>query len=302
MIIGGDRAPVIENIRAAAEAGDFCRKVEINDPVLSDAEARMITDGYLRGRKSPSFRMKSFVARRAANVLTSVINRDTEVVGADNLKGVTGGAIITSNHFSPLENTVVRYAVQKYMKRGIAKRKLYIVSQVTNFAMKGAVGYLLNYADTIPLSGDFRYLSSGFTDVLRELTDRNELILIYPEQEMWFNYRKPRPPKRGAYLFAAKLRVPVISCFVEIVDREERESDPDFTKVGYRIHILGTLTPDASAPVREESARLCELDYAMKKAAYERIYGKKLEYSFDESDIAGYLKADGLAENKKSPA
>ena len=38
-------------------------------------------------------------------------------------------------------------------------------------------------------------------------------VLIYPEQEMWFNYRKPRPPKRGSYFYAAEAEVPIILVF-----------------------------------------------------------------------------------------
>ena len=34
-----------------------------------------------------------------------------------------------------------------------------------------------------------------------------DIVLIYPEEEMWFNYRLPRPCKRGAYQFAHELDV-----------------------------------------------------------------------------------------------
>ena len=301
MIIGGDRAPVIENIREAAEAGDFYRKVELHDPVLTDEEARSITSGFVRSRKTVGFRFKSFFARRIANAATWAANRDTEIIGAEKLPEITHGAIVTSNHFGPLENTVIRRMVQKHYSR-VFKKRLYIVSQVTNFAMPGMIGYLMNYADTVPLSGDFRYLTGEFIDVLRDITDKNGIVLIYPEQEMWFNYKKPRPLKRGAYHFAAKLGVPLISCFVEMCDTDKPENDPDFRKVKYRLHILDTLYPDASAPVKEESVRLCGLDYELKKAAYESAYGKKLDYKFDESDIAGYIKPERVEAEGRSPA
>ena len=290
MIIGGDRRPVIENIKEAEEAGDFYRKVELNDPVLTEDEARKITSGYISQRNTLSFKFKSFFARRIANFATWAVNRDTEIVGAEKLPDITRGAIITSNHFGPLENTVIRRMVQKNYSR-VFKKRLYIVSQVTNFAMPGVIGYLMNYADTVPMSTDFRYLTGDFVNVLRDITDKNGVILIYPEQEMWFNYKKPRPSKRGAYHFAAKLGVPLISCFVEMIDTEKPEKDPDFLKVKYRLHILDTLYPDPSAPAKDESVRMCRLDYELKKEAYEVAYGKKLEYKFNESDIAGYVKA-----------
>ena len=39
---------------------------------------------------------------------------------------------------------------------------------------------------------------------------------------MWYNYRKPRPLKQGAYYYAAKNNVPIISCFTEIIDKEKK--------------------------------------------------------------------------------
>ncbi len=37
---------------------------------------------------------------------------------------------------------------------------------------------------------------------------------------------------------------------------------------------------------------MCEADYKQKVKAYEKAYNKKLDYSFDYSDIAGYSKKD----------
>ena len=108
---------------------------------------------------------------------------------------------------------------------------------------------------------------------------------------MWFNYRKPRPPKRGAYHFAAKLNAPVISCFVEMIDTPEKDTN-EFFKVKYRIHILDVLYPDASLSVRDNSQSMCEKDYKLKKDVYERIYGKKLCYKFETDDIAGWINEE----------
>lgn len=284
MIIGKHRQEVIENIRLAAQEGDFYRKVEVDDPHLSAQETKAITDRFLQKRKSVPYRFKSFIARRIANVGSNILNRKMEIVGEELLPDLSEGAILTSNHFGPLENTILRYLVRKH-----GKKRLKIVSQVTNFAMKGWVGFLMNYADTIPLSQDFRYLTKDFLEVLQEQLDQKEVVLIYPEQEMWFNYRKPRPLKRGAYHFAAKLNAPIVSCFVEMIDTEEKENE-EFYKVKYRLHILGTLYPDSAKSAKLASQELCEKDYALKKDAYERIYGKPLTYEFEGNDIAGAIQ------------
>jgi len=283
MIIGNDRAAVIENIKRCTENGDLNAKVETDDPVLDSEECERIVNRYLKNRKKLSFKARSFVARKIANSVTESINKDTEIVGQELAEEINGGAIITSNHFSPLENTVIR----KYV-RNKGEKKLNVVSNVGNYAMSGIIGFLINYADTVPLSGNPHYMCRGFMKILSEKLSREEYVLIYPEQEMWFNYRKIRPLKRGAYFYAAKLGVPIVSCFVEMRDLDEKDTD-EFYKVKYVLHILGVIYPDKTLTARENSFIMRDKDYAMKKAAYEKAYGKQLDYTFEPSDIAGWI-------------
>lgn len=286
MIIGENREAVIANIAQAAESGAFYNKVEPNDPVLSPEQGDAIVKDYLSRRHTTSYKCKAFVARRMANAATKLLNRDTEIVGFEKAAAVTGGAILTCNHFSPVDNTVVRCLTRK-----LGKKRINIISQQSNFAMTGTIGFLMNYADTIPLSEEYHYLLRQLPEILEELLKKDEFVLIYPEQEMWFNYRKPRPPRKGAYHFAAKLQVPVISCFIEM--RNEQEMDTEhFHKVRFTLHILDVLYPDPQKSIRANSAMLCERDYALKKEAYERIYGKPLRYNFEPSDIAGWTGED----------
>lgn len=286
MILGDNRRAVIENIRTCAENGDFHSKVELGDPVLSAEQNRNITDAYLENRKRLTFKLKTAIAVTMAQIATRMINKNTEIVGLEKIPQNLGGVLITSNHFSPVENTVIRH-----LTNTLGRRRLNIISQTTNFAMRGAIGFLMNYADTIPISTEPRYLARDFLSVLKEkLVLRKEAVLLYPEQEMWFNYRKPRPPKGGAYFFAAKLNVPIISCFVEIVDTP-KDDTPEFRQVKYILHVLDVLFPDAEKSVRENTEILSERDYALKKACYETVYGKKLTYTFENSDIAGWKEA-----------
>ena len=283
MIIGEDRRAVIENIRKCAESGLFYEKVELNDPVLTEEECKALTDKYLKDRFSISFRVKSSVGVAMANAATRMINKNTEIVGIERIPKDIGGMIITSNHFSPLENTLIRHLIKK-----LGRNKLKIISQATNFAMSGVVGFLMNYADTVPLSPDPRYLAKELPALLKKsLCENGEAVLIYPEQEMWFNYRKPRPPKIGAYRYAAKLNIPVVSCFAEIIDLDEDDTD-EFKKVRYVLHVLDVLYPDADLSVRENASLLAKRDYGLKKACYESVYGKRLTYEFESSDIAGW--------------
>ena len=283
MIIGDNRKAVIENIKKFAESSEFHNKVELTDPMLTTAQAKAITDRYMESRYSLGFKIKTFFALRIAKIATRIINKNTDIVGLENIPEGLEGVIITSNHFGPLENTVIRHLTNK-----LHRRKLNIISQTSNFAMKGFIGFLMNYANTIPISVEPRYLARDFLSIMKEkLTEKKEAVLLYPEQEMWFNYRKPRPSKNGAYFYAAKLNVPIISCFVEMTDLDEDETE-EFKKVKYTLHILGVLYPDKNKTPKENTEELGQLDYEMKKACYEKVYNKPLTYTFECSDIAGW--------------
>ena len=286
MIIGENREAVIKNIKVYAESGQFHNKVELNDPVLTSEENRKITNGYMESKNTLTYKIKKSCGVALAKAATRVINKDTEIVGLEKIPKDIGGVLITSNHFSPLENTVIRHLMNT-----LGRKHLGIISQTSNFAMKGIIGFLMNYADTIPISTDPRYLIKDFLSILKErLVDKKHAVLLYPEQDMWFNYRKPRPPKNGAYFYAAKLNVPIISCFVEMVDLPEDDT-VEFKKVKYVLHILDVLYPELNKSVKENTEALGEADYTLKKNCYETVYGKELTYTFDNSDIAGWKEA-----------
>ncbi len=285
MILGDNREAVIENIKKNAENGDFHNKVELNDPVLTTEETRAITDTYMENRERLAFKLKSVLAVTIAKIATKLINKDTEIIGIEKIPADLEGVIITSNHFGPLENTIIRHLTNK-----LKRRKLNIISQTTNFAMKGPIGFLMNYANTIPISTEPRYLARDFLSVMKEkLVEKKEAVLLYPEQEMWFNYRKPRPPKNGAFFYATKLNIPIVSCFVEIVDKNEDDTD-EFKKVKYILHVLDVLYPDPEKTSKENVEYLAEADYNLKKECYEKVYKKPLSYAFENSDIAGWKK------------
>ncbi len=283
MLIGGNKEQVVANMRAAAERGDLNCKVEVDDPDLSKEEREAITRHFLDNYKTFGYRFCNVCARALTDTATRYLNRDTKIEGMEHLTGVHGGVIVTSNHFSPLDNTAVRRAINK-----AGYKRLYMVSQETNLAMKGWIGFLMNHEDIIPLSSNTTYLRKHFGPMLHERLEQGHAVLIYPEQEMWFHYRKPRPPKRGAYYYAAVNRVPVVSCFVEIRDLPGQEND-QFHKTRYIMHVLPPIYPDPAKSDRENSEEMMAQDYRQKVAAYERAYGKKLTYDFDESDIAGWI-------------
>jgi len=282
MIIGDSKLEVIKNIENAIYAGEFNKKVEMNDPKLTSEEKNRIVKKYLDNREKISFKLKTKVAKSTISILTKILHKDTIIVGVENIKALNGSAIITSNHFNPLDNLII----QKLAKE-VCKKRLYIVGQETNLAMPGIIGFFMNYSDIIPITDQTSYMKRDFPKIVKNTLDKDNLILIYPEQEMWFNYKKPRPLKEGAYYYAAKNNIPIISCFVEMIDTNEQDNS-EFNKVKYVLHILPPIYPDANKNVRENSVAMMETDYKQKKEAYERAYNKKLSYDFKIEDIAGW--------------
>ncbi|MGN0033083.1 MAG: 1-acyl-sn-glycerol-3-phosphate acyltransferase [Candidatus Limimorpha sp.] len=282
LLIPPHRQEVMDNIRKAVADRDFYRVVEIDDPVISDKQIKQILDWYEYRRSWLSYAIPNLRARTIVNRLTRTVCQDTDFVGTDNLRNIEGGAIITSNHFNPYENALIRQMVSNYLGR-----RFFVVSHVNNFAQRGFFGFLMKYADLIPIYRSPVYLHSRFDKYIRTHLQKGHLILIYTEQEMWFNYRKPRPLAVGAYYYAARNHVPVISCFVEIQDTD-RMIDEHFSEVHCTVHILPTILPDPNLSDKENAHRMAEQDYAQKKAAYEAAYGKELTYDFEDDDIAGY--------------
>ena len=76
-----------------------------------------------------------------------------------------------------------------------------------------------------------------FREAINVLLNRGEKILIYPEQAMWWNYRKPRPMVNGAYRFAAECNSPILPMFITMNDSELIGSD-GFPIQEYTLHIL----------------------------------------------------------------
>ena len=288
MIIGGSKKDVIKNIQKNLENKEYNTKVEINDAVLSDEEKLKLIDKFYRQKKSLFYKFKNKSVTKLINKTGKSIMDNIDVIGEENLKNVdlSKGAIITCNHFNPLDSYNARKIVEK-----ILHRKLYIVIQDTNLAMKGQLGLIMNYANNIPITKSPNYILKIFIPEMKRILDEGNIILIYPEEEMWFNYRKPRPCKRGAYQFASELGVPIISLFVQIDDLETKDNK-EFYNTKYTAHILKTLYPKKEKSIKENSVYLSELDYKQKKEAYEKSYNKELTYDFSFKDIAGFINKE----------
>lgn len=248
-----------------------------NDPPYSTL---MPDDVDYLGEKI-STRFLRFVARSLEGILERRIDREyqVEVHGEENLREIKGGAIVTSNHFSRIENLAVKTAVSKAPQ----KRRFYKVVREGNYSMPGALGFLLKYCDTLPLSSNLRTMSK-FTLSIKELLKGGAFILIYPEQAMWWNYTKPRPYRVGAYKLAAANGVPILPCFVTMSETDKKKKN-GAVQLKYTAYILPPIYPCENRPPRVNAKEMQEKNFELCRNKYEEVYGVPLTYSCDSRKI-----------------
>lgn len=284
MIFGDNREAVIKNIQKAANERDFTAKAEIGDPQMTLDERLKLVNDFWENRNSLSSKINNQIGHAMLTAFAKALAGSTEFKGLENLNNLPiGGAIVTANHFNQIDSLPIKLLANKM------HHQLSIVIEDTNFMLPGFFRYLMNYVGTIPLVQSTSYIGNEFPKHLSKALAQNNWVLIYPEQEMWWNYRKPRKLQRGAYYFAAKQNVPAISLFIEIKDLPKTEKkDPNFYETKYIVHVLPPIFPDVSLSANENAHKMMEQDYQQKVAAYEKIYGKKLNYDFTDWDIAGW--------------
>ncbi|MBQ9747508.1 MAG: 1-acyl-sn-glycerol-3-phosphate acyltransferase [Clostridia bacterium] len=269
-----ERVAIVRKIEEYERAGRFGEDVEDDPPgrVLMPDEIEYI-------RKSPADRLKSKAAYAAARTFVGELLRSKKMIvkeirGVEHLKALESGAIITSNHFNAFESFALQMA---YEKAKISHREFYRVIREGNYtSFTGFYGTLMRHCNTLPLSSNLQTMAK-FTAAVQELLAEGHLILVYPEQSMWWNYRKPKPLKVGAYTMAAKNRVPVLPCFITMRDSEIVGED-GFPVQEYTVHISEPIYPDPNLSYRENQANMMAKNAEVWKQIYESFYQMPLIY------------------------
>ena len=197
-----------------------------------------------------------------------------EINGLENYRKVKGGAIITCNHFSIYDNYAIYRAIKKDLPKGHQLYKVIREGNYTNF--KGFFGLLFKHCNVLPLSSNNQTMKN-FLGAVDTLLSRGEKILIYPEQAMWWNYRKPRPMKSGAFRFASKSKVPVIPAFITMQDTDKLDGD-GFNIQAYTIWFLPPIYPNEDLSDKQNAEYLKEKNYNGVVELYEKVYNKPLVY------------------------
>lgn len=283
-LLSESRRAVIKNIEEAVKQKNSFAKVEISDPKVDGEREKRIIAAFDNVRKSPIARMKAAAARMLAESLTEANNADTSIKGIENAVAVSGGAVITSNHYAPTDSTPIRMLCYLCGRR----KNLHIIVEDSNIFMKGLFGFLMRNCNTHPVSKSSEYMVKSLKPALKDILEENNFLLVYPEAQMWRNYKKPRMLEDGAYHYAALFGKPVIPTFTTMVTKSGKRDSDGFLPVKHTLYVGAPIYPDASLSVRENRAIMQRKDYEFKKFIYESEYGIPLDDTFiPERDIAG---------------
>lgn len=273
-----DRKKVLEKIEELERAGIFDIDVEDDPPTRPIEEGEV---DYLYKKLSSKIWSK-IAFGRARKYLNKIIEDKTmmikEIRGSENIKNLDSGAIITCNHFNAHDSFAIQLAYEASEQK---KRKFYRVIREGNYtSFPGFFGFLMRHCNTLPLASN-RKVMAEFTGAVNKHLCDGHFVLIYPEQSMWWNYKKPKPLKDGGFYMAAKAGVPVLPVFITMNDTDTLDSD-GYPTQEYTINILPAIYPDSQKSVRENTREMMDKNYNAWKECYESFYNIKLVYTTEK--------------------
>ena len=95
---------------------------------------------------------------------------------------------------------------------------------------------------------------------------------------MWWNYRKPKPLKDGAYKMAVRNNVPIIPIFITMKESNIIGSD-GFPVMEYYINIEKAIYPNPELSEKDNIREMRDKNFAVWKKIYEDFYKIPLEYT-----------------------
>ena len=278
--VSKERLEILERIKEYERAGRFDEDVE-NDP---EAPELLPDDVDYLCKK-----FKSKLSRKIANFIgdryfLDLIKKDILVIdgvtGEEYLSALKKGAIVTCNHFSAFDNYIVFHCIRKALPR----KYLYKIIREGNYTnFPGLYGCLFRHCNTLPLSRNRRTMMN-FMSAVNALLKQGESILIYPEQGMWWNYKKPRPFKVGGFKMAYRAGVPVLPTFITMTDDTRLDGD-GYPIQRHTLHIMPPIYPDTTLGEKAGAEKMMNEAYALCKAKYEEVYGIPLVYAEEERTI-----------------
>lgn len=280
------RLEVLKKIEDLERNGIFDVDVE-EDPPTIPLDAKDVD--YLKQKETSKIMRK--VAIKVGEGFVNVLMRNNKLIikqinGIENMQNVKTGAMITCNHFNPFDS----FTVEKVFRiSGQSKsKKLYKVIREGNYTnFSGLYGFFFRNCDTLPLSSNKKTMVA-FMKAVDTILKRKDFILIYPEQSMWWNYRKPKPLKDGAFKIAARNNVPVIPVFITMQD-SEIIGDDGFPVQEYIVNIEEPIYPDEKLSEKENANIMKDKNFEVWKKVYEEFYNMPLQYNTRKEDDKEFI-------------
>ena len=271
-----DRLEIMEEIEKLEREGRFDVDPEKDPPTIVLTPDNV---DYLK-EKSKS-KIKAKVANTVGKKFLDEILRNNkliikEVHGIENLDSLKTGAMITCNHFNPFDS----FTIEKVYRESVVfkTKKLYKVIREGNYTnFPGFYGFLFRNCDTLPLSSNKKTMIE-FIKAVDKILKNGDLILIYPEQSLWWNYKKPKPLKDGAFKLATRSNVPVVPIFITMKDSGIMGSDGFYVKE-YYVYIEEPIYPNMNLSDKENINYMRDKNYAIWKKVYEDFYKIPLTYT-----------------------
>ena len=269
-----DRVAIVKKIEDYEKAGRFDEDVEDDPPakVLNPEDIDYF-------RRNPIKKFMTKIAFGAARKLVRKLLKEKKLIvkemhGLEHIRNLRSGAVITCNHFNAFDSFAIQLVYDASHQR---RRTFYRVIKEGNYtSFPGFYGFIMRHCNTLPLSSNYTTMKK-FMKSTGKLLQKGNFVLVYPEQSMWWNYRKPKPLKDGAFVFAAKNNVPVLPCFITMSDSDMLDDNGYYIQE-YTVHISEPIYPDASLPYKKQVEALKAKNYQLWKDIYEKEYQMPLKY------------------------
>ena len=281
------------NINILKEKSDFVTQCKLKEKELqkkglfneeenltNQKDFHMVNDDFAYIKKGLLNFLKHWFCLRCVKHFTNLINKNFTNLKINkniNLKNIKG-AIVTCNHISVVDSFAVRKAVSMDLH--------FVGAEFNNF--KGTMGFFSRNSGYIPLPLDLKKEKmKKFNDAISYYLKKGKKILIYPEQSMWRDYKKPRPLKNGAFHYAVLNNVPILPTFITIKEKQIKVDNNGFQNFGdYTIHVLKPIYPKPELNAKENIEYLRKENYRVWKELYEKTYSIPLIYTtLDKSKI-----------------
>lgn len=283
-----DRVEILYKIEQFEREGRFDEDVETDPP------GRMLMPDEIEYvRKTKAEKLKTKFAFKMAHKFVDELIADKkliikEIKGVENFHALESGAIITCNHFNAYDSFAIQLAYEAAQQ---PQRNFWRVIREGNYtSFPGFYGFLMRHCNTLPLSSNIDTMKKFFAAV-DELVKNGDYVLFYPEQSMWWNYRKPKPLKRGAYLYAARSGAPVLPCFITMQDSDVMGEDGFYVQE-YTIHISPPILPKQGLNHRNQAEYMMKKNYEVWKQIYESVYHIPLSYTTQDNkeQLKGFVE------------